>query len=191
MKEEQQSCGSMPPRWAEAVLRSLLRPNDRDIIAGDLIEEYREAVLPARGVVRAHIWYCRQVLSFLNAGLACQTISRWLSLFCVVAGFTVNAPVYTPAPLVAAFLIIVPLAGFQWAHRTGTILGGSAVALATAAAMFVVWTVLVAILHRHHPPFGTYLVPLACAIIIGTAGAAFGKRFTRKACCEVLSLQLS
>ena len=31
-----------PPRWAEALLRSLVRPSDRESISGDLLEEYRE-----------------------------------------------------------------------------------------------------------------------------------------------------
>ncbi len=35
-----------PPRWAEAILRSLLRPADRESISGDLLEEYRVARRP-------------------------------------------------------------------------------------------------------------------------------------------------
>jgi len=55
-----------PPVWAEALLRALLARRSRDPIAGDLLEEYRESVLPAVGTVRAQIWYVRQVLSFLD-----------------------------------------------------------------------------------------------------------------------------
>jgi hypothetical protein len=43
-----------PPRWAEALLRSLLRPSDRDSIPGNLREEYRAVVRPARGAFRAN-----------------------------------------------------------------------------------------------------------------------------------------
>src|SRR6185369_14361740 len=56
----------MPPLWAEALLRALLAQRSRDAIAGDLLEEYRESVVPATGRFRAQLWYIRQVVSFLN-----------------------------------------------------------------------------------------------------------------------------
>jgi hypothetical protein len=55
-----------PPVWAEALLRALLAQRSRDAIAGDLLEEYRESVIPAVGKFRAQIWYVRQVISFLQ-----------------------------------------------------------------------------------------------------------------------------
>jgi hypothetical protein len=55
---------AQPPRWAEAILRTLLRPQDRDSVSGDLLEEYREAIVPALGAA-ADIWYVRQVGWFL------------------------------------------------------------------------------------------------------------------------------
>ncbi len=61
MKQDAQS----PPRWAEALLRSLLRPSDRDSISGDLLEEYRAAKRPALGAVRANAWYIKHVFSVL------------------------------------------------------------------------------------------------------------------------------
>jgi len=33
---------AQPPRWAEATLRLLLKPEDRDSVSGDLLEEYRD-----------------------------------------------------------------------------------------------------------------------------------------------------
>lgn len=54
-----------PPRWAEALLRSLLRPTDRESISGDLLEEYRAAKHPALGTLRANAWYIKHVLSVL------------------------------------------------------------------------------------------------------------------------------
>jgi hypothetical protein len=54
-----------PPRWAEAMLRSLLRPADRESISGDLLEEYRAARRPALGALRANAWYLRNLLSVL------------------------------------------------------------------------------------------------------------------------------
>jgi len=54
-----------PPRWAETMLRSLLRPADRESISGDLLEEYRAAKHPLLGALRANIWYLKHVLSML------------------------------------------------------------------------------------------------------------------------------
>lgn len=53
-----------PPRWAEAVLRLMLRPGDRESVSGDLLEEYRESVRPRRGRWRADAWYLTQVVGF-------------------------------------------------------------------------------------------------------------------------------
>ena len=53
-----------PPRWAEALLERLLPNSARETIVGDLREEFIESVLPRKGLMRAHIWYLRQVMSF-------------------------------------------------------------------------------------------------------------------------------
>jgi len=52
-----------PPRWAEAMLLRVLAPADAPAIAGDLLEHYREGVLPARGRLRADLWYVGQLAS--------------------------------------------------------------------------------------------------------------------------------
>jgi hypothetical protein len=54
-----------PPRWADAILRSLLRPADRESTSGDLLEEYRAVRSPGLGPLRANLWYIGQVLSLL------------------------------------------------------------------------------------------------------------------------------
>jgi hypothetical protein len=54
-----------PPRWAEAMLRSSLRPTDRESISGDLLEEYLEARRPSLGAQRANAWYIKHVISVL------------------------------------------------------------------------------------------------------------------------------
>jgi len=61
------STSSHPPRWAENLLRFVLRERDRETIPGDLLEEYREVVLPGQGRFRANLWYLRQILSFANS----------------------------------------------------------------------------------------------------------------------------
>jgi hypothetical protein len=69
---------SRPPAWAEALLRALVGPRNRDTISGDLLEEYCEAVLPQRGDRGARLWYLRQVASFITtAGLA-HAANAWL-----------------------------------------------------------------------------------------------------------------
>jgi hypothetical protein len=43
---------------------------NRDTVTGDLLEEYREVILPSRGAGGAWLWYARQVASFVTvAGL--------------------------------------------------------------------------------------------------------------------------
>ena len=52
--------------WADSALRFLVRRRDRETIVGDLLEEYREEVLPTKGPLSARLWYARQVLSFMS-----------------------------------------------------------------------------------------------------------------------------
>src|SRR5215472_7340333 len=58
--------GANPPRWAEAFLRSILKPRDRETVSGDLLEEFRESAIPSMGLVRARFWYVRQVASLTD-----------------------------------------------------------------------------------------------------------------------------
>src|SRR5438552_1362536 len=54
-----------PPRWADAILRLSLKTTDRETVSGDLLEEYRAAIVPARGKASANAWYVRQVAGFV------------------------------------------------------------------------------------------------------------------------------
>jgi hypothetical protein len=54
-----------PPQWADALLRSLLRPVDRESISGDLLEEYRAVRRRTLGLLGADVWCIRQVISVL------------------------------------------------------------------------------------------------------------------------------
>ena len=58
------SASMRPPRWADALLRLLLPPEEAETVSGDLIEEYRETVYPVRGRWRADLWFVRQVSGF-------------------------------------------------------------------------------------------------------------------------------
>jgi len=52
---------SNPPAIPQALLHLLLPIDSRETVSGDLLEEYREARLPALGRLRADFWYWRQV----------------------------------------------------------------------------------------------------------------------------------
>jgi len=49
-----------PPRWSELALHVILKRRDRESIAGDLLEEYREEILPSRGPVRGQACISRK-----------------------------------------------------------------------------------------------------------------------------------
>ena len=59
-----------PPAWAEGVLKIVVLPQDRLTVSGDLLEEYRERIHPARGQRAADAWYVRQVSGFVWRGYA-------------------------------------------------------------------------------------------------------------------------
>lgn len=54
-----------PPAWAEAALTLVLARKDRDSVPGDLLEAYRDSIVPARGRAAANAWYVRQVAGFM------------------------------------------------------------------------------------------------------------------------------
>src|SRR5262245_25713216 len=55
---------ALPPRWAESLLRLMLPRENRDSVSGDLLEEYRESIVPALGR-GADRWYVRQVAGYV------------------------------------------------------------------------------------------------------------------------------
>jgi len=66
---------SRPPAWAEASLRLFLAPHDRESVPGDLLEAYRDTVVPSRGPAAADVWCVRQV-----AGFAVRRLWVWIVL---------------------------------------------------------------------------------------------------------------
>ena len=46
---------TVPPCWAESLLRLLLPPKDRESVSGDLLEEYRDSVLPPAVTARVAV----------------------------------------------------------------------------------------------------------------------------------------
>jgi hypothetical protein len=111
-----------PPRWAEALLERLLAAADRETVAGDLREEFVEAVVPRVGRRRAEWWYLRQVASLALRPLADHGALRngllALSFFTLLCGCWL------------AYMEFV-LQHDGYASRSGMDLGVAAVGLAT------------------------------------------------------------
>ena len=64
---------TLPPEWAESLLRLLLAAKDRDSVSGDLLEEYRQSIVPARGA-GADRWYLRQVAWYVLRATAVWSV---------------------------------------------------------------------------------------------------------------------
>ena len=79
-----------PPEWLERILLIFVSARDRESIAGDLLEEYREERLPRLGSLRANSWYLRQSMSFaavrITGGPRLRQVLTALCLFIVAAG---------------------------------------------------------------------------------------------------------
>jgi hypothetical protein len=125
-----------PPGWAEALLRVFLAPGDCDSVSGDLLEQYRDSVRPARGSRGADLWYVTQVLGFMW-----RHARLWAALFAIAfvartaldwlvppADFHARANVST---LLGAGIVL--LAGFRTASRSGSFASGPVIGIATAA----------------------------------------------------------
>ena len=65
-----------PPEWAEALLRLVLDRDHADSVSGDLLEEYRATVHPARGQSRADRWYVMQTF-----GYVARSAGFWAAIF--------------------------------------------------------------------------------------------------------------
>jgi hypothetical protein len=166
---------SAPPHWAEALLRSLLRPSDRDAISGDLLEEYREVRRPSLGRLRADAWYAKHVFSVLwrllwpcaLAMIAFQQSGRYVHL--------PNVSLLQAPGVSAQDAIICLVAGYWGARRTGLIRTGALLGAATnvigVAMVFVVLEIgnpeAIVLLFRN-PAF------IFFPTVFGSIGFAFG-----------------
>lgn len=136
-----------PPAVAQAILRALLPVDSIETVSGDVLEEYRDARIPARGQLRADLWYWRQV-----AGIWLR--AYWWLVVPVVLLF-VGRDIFNTfrAPSGASYLDSLPglvrapmsppvgvaffaLAGAYGSWRTGRWAGGFVAALGT---FVVVW----------------------------------------------------
>jgi len=67
-----------PPRWADALLRSILTPEDAEVTSGDLIEVYRDSIRPLRGRWQADLWYLRQAAGCMLRAKTPMNLRNWL-----------------------------------------------------------------------------------------------------------------
>jgi hypothetical protein len=132
---------SGPPRWAEGLLRISLKPRDRDAVAGDLLEEYREVVLPGRGRVRAQLWYLKQVLSIADSLVLGALLGAAFGVWNLVATWLDPLQDDTPIALLTFYVpmfAVWSFAGFMAAHRSGRVTESIKVEATGAFATFVV-----------------------------------------------------
>ncbi|MCM3878844.1 MAG: permease prefix domain 2-containing transporter [Vicinamibacterales bacterium] len=132
------STDASPPRWAEALLRAVLRPGDFDCVSGDLLEEYRESIRPISGQRRSDAWYVTQVMGFVARGawfwgalFASATVARtamdWLA---PPSDFHTRAAIST---YLAASVLVATGFAAAWRSRTwvaGTVSGIAATVIA-------------------------------------------------------------
>src|SRR5262245_8145412 len=134
-----------PPRWIEALLRFFLSPRDRDSVTGDLLEEYREVILPSRGRWRAHLWYFRHALSLIDGVTLGLVLGAIFGLWNIVA--TEFDPLTDDSP--AALLMFYGpmfaawgIAGFVAARRSGRFIDAVRMAATVAFVTFTVFWLL-------------------------------------------------
>jgi hypothetical protein len=183
-----------PPRWAEAILHMLLKPHDREAVSGDLLEEYRDAIVPSRGRA-ADLWYIQQVAWYLLRAswvwgtlIGSALVIRYLlDTLMPPADYKMRASV-----LSWTLLGVCMLAGVLTAWRTRSMRGavlasftaatiGALVSIVGTAMMLAVW---------HDPAtlaewrrsggvdealIDVPLKVIAFGIMMGIAGAALGK----------------
>jgi hypothetical protein len=165
-----------PPRWAQALLGCLSRPTDRDPIAGDLLEEYREVRHPALGRLPADTWYVKHVISVLwrivwPSALPMAAVKLLTPVWPV--GWI---PSLVPLPNVSALDALALLwAGYYGSRRTGLIRTGTVTSAATSllalAALFVyaVMTTPGLLLALVEKPFILVIMGIILAVAVGFA----------------------
>jgi hypothetical protein len=189
---------TLPPGWAESLLRMLLSEKDRDSVSGDLLEEFRESIVPSRGR-GANRWYIRQAGGYLlreawtwGALIAAILVTRLL--FDSLAPIHYTPGVVPPRGAIMSWALIATFAlGAAWhAWRTGHLRSGLLLTLVTAVIGGVLSSAgtVVCIAIWHDPEtmraiqgsggldealWGVPLLLIPIGLITGTAGAIVGK----------------
>jgi hypothetical protein len=177
-----------PPRWASALLRSMLKESDAESIPGDLLEEYREVRRPSLGQRRADTWYIKHVFSvFWRVAWPCLAaiVALRLLTFPLPGGWN---PSLVPAPGVSVLDAVIFLgAGYYGSRRTGRLSTGILISAVTSLLGFTMFFISAAItrpallLAPFASPFVFVIMTIMLAMAIGfgvasgIAGAAAGR----------------
>ena len=178
-----------PPRWAQALLRCLLRLSDAESIPGDLLEEYRDVRRPSLGRMRANAWYSKHVMSVLWRVLwpcaAPMAAMKVLLLLAIHPSWNVYLVPLPGVSLLDALTFV--WAGYYGAQRTRLVRTGIVTAGATSLLGFVMTAAYVAVtvpglpLAPFEKPFIfvimliTLAVALGFGIVVGAVGAVLGR----------------
>lgn len=137
-----------------ALVQLVVRRDHRDNISGDLLEEYRERILPSRGAAAADRWYARQMLGYLW-----RATWLWAVMFATAALLRDALDRFDPPQsyylrsLVTTYTAVALFAsvGFFGARRTRSFVGGAlagfAVGLIAAVITVTASAVMLALAH--------------------------------------------
>jgi hypothetical protein len=176
-----------PPRWAEAMLRSLLRPGDRESISGDLLEEYREVRRPALGALRADAWYIKHVLSVMWRLLWPFAITMIALKVLTLVAWLPDAALFQAPGVSAQDATLCLFAGYYTSQRTGLVRTGAFLAGATnvigVTTVFVsgaIRTPALALLLFRSPgyfllPSVLLLIGLGFGVVVGSVAGVVGR----------------
>jgi hypothetical protein len=177
-----------PPRIAQSLAAVFLRDAEVESVTGDLLEEYREVQLDARGKPRADLWYFAQVLSLVGRVV-------WPGLLAIVAlrlltfplpGRSIPSLVPSPGTSILDAMVLMGIA-FYAARRTGQSITGIVAAVTTGVlgfGSFFVYAIATGpslLLAPVQDPFVVVifcvllLIALLFAVVAGAAGAAVGR----------------
>src|SRR3954469_4112348 len=191
-----------PPRWAHSLLPWLVRADRAESIDGDLLEEYREVMLPERGRRRADLWYVRQVAVFLwrlswmfAVVVALQVLTRMIAdTVAPPQSYQLRASLSTWGAI-SAYLFAGAYAGWR-THQgvTGAIVALAAHVLGQMIGIVGTVGLYFAIISRDEASlwlfratgdwwevFGLPIVVAPVVVVLGLAGGAVGIRLSRRA----------
>ena len=183
----------LPPAWAEELLWMFLAPADRESVSGDLLEEYRESIVPQRGA-QANRWYVRQVAWYvLRATWPWAVTFAGAFLARTAYDWRVPTPDFALRSAVTTWFAVSALfAASGWrAWRSRSVGAGVVTAIATSQIAAVIsvagGALLLALWHDPQTQSAiagsgglgeVFLLPFLMiipAVVVGTAGACVGR----------------
>jgi hypothetical protein len=119
--------------WGDFALRFLVRRRDRDTISGDLLEAYREDVLPSKGALGARLWYARQIVSFFSPVAWGVAIGLTYGVLLLVDTAIEPLGDDSGGGMILVVAVLMPLAGARSPRFADAVVSGIVVGIATMA----------------------------------------------------------